>query len=118
MKKQHAETYNKAFDMILSEEEKEAEKKKTTSKYEEKLRKVRSMIEIQEKSVKNLQKTGSESTEAGEFIYNNYQFIDDILKELRKAREKYSWKEIKEKLKDHKVIKEIREKEGKIVVEI
>lgn len=118
MKTQHAETYNKAFDMILSEEEKEAEKKETTSKYEEKLRKVRSMIEIQEKSVKNLQKTGSESTEAGEFIYNNYQCIDDILKELRKAREKYSWKEIKEKLKDHKVIKEIREKEGKIVVEI
>jgi len=34
------------------------------------------------------------------------------------AREKYSWKEIKEKLKGHKVIKEINEKEGIIVVDV
>ncbi len=118
MAAKHAETYNLAFDKVLTEKEKEQEAKETTSRYEDKLNKVKKMIEIQEKSVKKLQKTETESTQAGEIMYHNYQLADDILKELKKAREKYSWKEIKEKLKGHKVIKEIIEKEGKIIVEL
>jgi len=38
--------------------------------------------------------------------------------ELNKISLKHSWKEIKEKLKGHKVIKEINEKEKKIIIEV
>ena len=51
-------------------------------------------------------------------IYHNYGLINDVLGEINKAAKKYSWKEIKEKLKNHKIIKEVNEKEKKIVVEI
>ena len=113
-----AESYNSAFDQVLTQEEKESEMMETSSKYEDKLNKVRKMIEMQEKSVQKLKKTELESSAAGELLYNNYQVVDEILAEIKKAREKYSWKEIKEKLKGHKIIKDIREKEGKIVLEL
>ena len=54
----------------------------------------------------------------GELIYQNYQLIKEILDELNKASKKYSWKEIKEKLKGHKVIKEVNEKERKVIIEV
>ena len=56
--------------------------------------------------------------EKGEIIYNKYNIIKEVLDELDKASKKYSWKEIKEKLKGHKIIKEINEKDRKVVVEV
>ena len=44
--------------------------------------------------------------------------IKEILDEIGKASKKYSWKEIKEKLKGHKTVKEINEKDRKVVVDI
>ncbi|MCK5026564.1 MAG: NFACT family protein [Nanoarchaeota archaeon] len=117
-KAKQAESYNNAFDQILTQEEKEAEMGETTSKYEEKLNKVKKMIEMQEKSVQKLKKTEKDSTAAGELMYSNYQIVNEVLVELRKAREKYSWQEIKAKLKKHKIIKDILEKEGKIILEL
>jgi len=58
------------------------------------------------------------NNERAEIFYTNYNLIQNIITELKKAREKYSWKEIKEKLKGHKTIKDINEKEGKIILEI
>jgi len=58
------------------------------------------------------------NNERAEIFYTNYNLIQNIITELKKARKKYSWKEIKEKLKDHKIIKDINEKEGKITIEI
>ena len=37
---------------------------------------------------------------------------------MKKAREKLSWKEIKEKLKGHKMVKEVNEKEGTVTIEL
>ena len=51
-------------------------------------------------------------------MYNKYQLIEGVLSQINFARKKHSWKEIKDKLKGHKVVKEINEKEGKIVIEI
>ena len=65
-----------------------------------------------------MKKEEKESREKGEAIYHNYQLIKEVLDELRRASKKYSWKEIKEKLKEHKTIKEVNEKERKVVVEV
>jgi len=80
--------------------------------------KVDDIIEKQEDNVVKLEKQVKENAEIGELIYNNYKVIDDILKQIKLAREKYSWKELKEKLKGHKVIKSINEGEGTIVVDV
>ena len=76
------------------------------------------MIEKQEKSLKKLEKEIEENTKIGELMYNKYQLIEGVLSQINFARKKHSWKEIKDKLKGHKVVKEINEKEGKIVIEI
>jgi len=44
--------------------------------------------------------------------------INEILTEINKAKNKYSWKEIKHRLKGHKIIKNIDEKEKNIIIEI
>ena len=41
-----------------------------------------------------------------------------LIEEINKAAKKYSWKEIKEKLKGHKIIKEINPKDKTIVLEL
>ncbi len=116
--KKRAESYNKALDSVitslLSSIDK-AEKQKEEGRGAEKLRK---SIEAQEKSIKKLKKDAGDSQRKGEMIYENYMQLKGIVEELRKAREKHTWKEIKEKLKGHKTVKEINEKEGRIVVEL
>ena len=44
--------------------------------------------------------------------------IQEILSEINKAKEKYSWEEIKGKLKGHKIIKDVDVKDKKVVVDI
>jgi len=41
-----------------------------------------------------------------------------LIKELREIRKEHSWKEIKEKLKGHKLVKDINEKENMVTVDI
>ncbi|MFC1753167.1 NFACT family protein [Thermoproteota archaeon] len=112
------ESYNKALDSIITAHAvsvDKAEKQKIETK---ELERIRKSIEIQEKNIKKQRKDAEENQRKGEIIYEKYSVVKEILDELIKAREKHSWKEIKEKLKGHKVVKEINEKEGKIVVEI
>lgn len=113
-----AETFNKALDSILTEKmvsKAEQETKKIESKAYEKVRK---SIEIQEKNIEKLRKEAGENQRKGEAIYENYELVKSFIDELLKAREKHSWKEIKERLKGHKLIKEINDKESRIIVEI
>jgi len=49
-------------------------------------------------------------------IYQHYQDITEILTEINKAKDKYSWDEIKSKLKGHKTIKEINAKDKKVLI--
>ena len=76
------------------------------------------ILEEQKSTIKEQEKVVKENTKKGELIYEKYQEIDSIIKELNEIKEEHSWKEIKEKLKKHKVIKEINEKDKKIIIEI
>ena len=51
-------------------------------------------------------------------LYKNYKLIKEILEELKEISKKHSWKEIKEKLKGHKLIKEVIPKEKSVVIEL
>lgn len=88
------------------------------SAYEIKLEKIMSIVAQQEKSIKDLEKKEKDETAKAELIYSNYQLINGIVSEINKASKKYSWKEIKEKLKGHAIVKDINSKEKAVVVEV
>ena len=86
--------------------------------FDKKLKELQRIIESQQQTIEGLRREEHESRQKGEAIYQHYQLIKEIIDELNKASKKHSWKDIKEKLKGHNVIKEVNEKERKVVVEI
>ena len=92
------------------------EMKETT--YDRKIKELQRIIEEQTQTISRLKEEEKELRDKGELIYHKYTIIKEILEEVNKASKKYSWKEIKDKLKEHKIVKEINEKERKVVVEI
>ena len=109
-------SFNEALDYYFTHEYKEIKKEK--SAYEKKLEKLERIIHEQKMMIEGMKKSEKENREKAELIYNNYQLIKEVLEEIKKANKKYSWKEIKEKLKGHKIIKELDVKEKKVVVEV
>jgi predicted ribosome quality control (RQC) complex YloA/Tae2 family protein len=111
-------TFNEALDHVLTHKslaEKHEQAHKESSKQ---LTKEERIIEKQEKQLSVLRQQADENQRKGELLYENYQVVKDILDELNIAKKKYSWKEIKEKLKGHKLVKQINEKDQEVVIEI
>lgn len=116
--KQEFESYNEALNKTLTEHtvtKKQDDNEKESVQY---ISKEERIVKMQEENIERLKKLSEENLQKGEAIYHNYQLIDEILKELNKAKQKYSWKEISEKLKGHKMIKKINEKEKTAMIEI
>lgn len=111
-------SFNEAISEYLIKDLKKIERDKSNAPFLKKKVKIEKIIETQSKAVKKLEKQIKECSEIGELIYNNYQLVDDILKQLKKAKKEMSWKDIKDKLKEHKVIKKIDEKNSIIELEI
>jgi len=118
LEKKNFRSYNEALDSYFTKQVKEEKVDEPELRYKKELDKLNKIIEEQKKQVERMETSIKINNQRAEFIYTNYKLIDEILKEIKKAREKYSWKEIKEKLKGHKIIKDINEKEGKIILEI
>ncbi len=112
-KKEEFSTFSEAVSYFYSQFKEIKE-----SAADKKIKELQRIIETQKQAIGQLRKEEHESRQKGEAIYQNYQLIKEILDELNKASKKYSWKEIKEKLKEHKVVKEVNEKERKVVVEV
>ena len=83
-----------------------------------KMAKSERMIVSQEANILKLQNDEKVNREKGELIYSKYQDVDGILKELKKAMKTHSLREIKAKLKGHKIIKELSTKDKTIVIEL
>ena len=82
------------------------------------IEKLQSIIEQQKEKIKELEENELKVREKAELIYTHYKLVEEILTEIKKASEKYSWNEIKEKLKGHKIIKEINLKDKQIRIEV
>lgn len=82
--------------------------------YLEKLKKVENIIRSQEATVKKLSKKEQESKDKGDLIYANFQTVKEIL-DLLKGGE---LKEIIQKLKQEKKIKDFNLKEKTITVDV
>jgi len=110
-------TFSEAIDFFFSSKT-DTKTDLAEQKYQQKIDSVKKILEQQESKIKEFEKAIDENKLKGEYIYTNYAVIKDILDELTKARKKYSWKDIVEKLKGHKVIKEVNGKEGKIIIDV
>lgn len=108
--------FSEALDEYFTKELKIA--KKDDSANTKKIDEIKRIIEEQKETMKGMEKGEIENREKAELIYNNYQMIKGILDEMNKASEKYSWKEIKDKLKGHKVVKDVDVKEKRITIQI
>jgi predicted ribosome quality control (RQC) complex YloA/Tae2 family protein len=111
-------SYNEALDYAFTNELVKSSDEKKLSKNQEKIERIMRIIARQDEYLKELEVEIVEDTKIGEAVYQNYSLLGSVLKELAKAREKYSFREIKERLKGHKLIKEIKEKEKSAIVEI
>ena len=109
-------SFNSALEYYFTHEFKEIKKEK--SAYEKKLEKLERIIAEQKMMIKGMEKGEKENRAKAEMIYNNYALVKEVLDEIKKAKKKYSWEEIKDKLKGHKLIKDVDVKEKKVVVEI
>jgi len=107
------ETFSGALDYLI-----EPIKKKIENKNEKKITKIEKIIEAQSKRKKTLLTESVEKQKKGEIIYENYLLIKDILENINKAKKKFKPEEIKNKLKDHEIIKDIDLSTGKITLEI
>ncbi|MBS3147504.1 NFACT family protein [Candidatus Woesearchaeota archaeon] len=75
-------------------------------------------IDMQQKNLEKAELEIVQNQRAGELIYEHYQELQEIIEELRKAKEKFSLHQMKEKLKGHPTIKDIDPKTSDVVIEI
>lgn len=111
----HYESFNQAItaNMIAKSDKEKILREKS-------IEKLKIIIADQENSLIEVEQYYKENQGKAESIYAHYQEINEILSIMRNAREKYSWKQIKEKLsndpKFKKLIKDIDEKNNEITI--
>src|SRR3989338_4169302 len=108
-------SFNEALEEYFAHELKSIKKE---SPYTNKINELNRIIEEQKISFEGLKSKEEENRKKAEAIYHNYQLIKEILEEINKASKKYSWEEIKEKLKGHKIVKEVNLKDKTVVVDV
>jgi len=111
-------TFSEALDNVITKTVQEEQKKQSESAHSKELKRLQKVLKEQEETIKKLKKSAKENQKKGELIFEEYTTVNEVLIELNKAKEKLSWKEIKAKLKGHKVIKEIHEKNKEVIVEL
>jgi predicted ribosome quality control (RQC) complex YloA/Tae2 family protein len=111
-------SYNHALAQVIDEQIANAQETVHTEKHTRELHRLERVIAEQQETIKRLHESEKENQKKAELIFENYAAVKEVLTELIRAKEKYSWKEIKERLKGHAVIKEINEKNKEVVVEL
>ncbi|MEM4254046.1 MAG: NFACT family protein [Candidatus Woesearchaeota archaeon] len=113
-KRENIDRFGDALDRLFALPA-EAIKEQKTAPLQEKLKKIETMIKMQEQNLARLQEKAEEERKKGEYIYEHYQEINKLLSDIIEAKKKLSWKEIKAKFSQ---IKEINEATGEVIVEV
>jgi len=111
-------TFSDLIDDQLSETLRKLRHERARAGFNEKRKKIEEVIFAQTKQLEKVESSAVDLRRKGEIIYEKYQEFENLLLELRRAREKLSWKDIQEKLKNHPIIKEINPETGDVVVEV
>jgi len=114
LKQESFKTYNEILDFYFSKESELIQKQKFSLQTE----KIQKIISKQKSDIDDLKKSIEENKKKAELIYQNYNLIKEIIEEINKATKKYTWKEIQQKLKGHKIVKQINPKDKIIILEL
>jgi len=109
-------SFSEALDFYYSNELSLIKKKQ--SPYTKQIEELKRIIQEQEDTLKSMKIKEEDNRKKAELIYNNYQLVHEIIDEINKANKKFSWEDIKKKLKNHKFVKDIDLKEKMIVVDV
>jgi len=111
-------SYSEVLAKVLTEVAKNEFIEKKHAQYNKEYNRMQKVITQQKETIKKLKIQIKENQRKGELLYEKYAEVNDILTELNKAKQKYTFKEIREKLKGHKVIKDINSKTKEIIIDI
>lgn len=111
-------TFSEALDKHLGITAQQQKLEKKRQKFLAEKQRIQTAIDMQQKSLEKTHAEISQNQKAGEIIYEHYQELQEILEELRKAKERFSLQEMKEKIKGHPKIKNIDPKTGDVVIEL
>lgn len=114
--KREFDSFNSALEYYFTNELKLIKKKE--SSYIKKINELKRITEEQQIVLNGLKVKEEENRKKGELIYYNYKLIKEILEEINKASKKYSWEDIREKLKGHKTIREINTEDRSVVIDV
>ncbi len=76
------------------------------------------VIRSQQETIAQLEESIRENTARAEAIYEEYQAVADLIREIREAKSRLGWEEVKKRLKGHKTVKAVNPKENKVSVEL
>ena len=110
--------YSDSFNRLIDENIRNILKIEKKSPYKKKIEEMENIIKNQKSKIEEMGGKIKENQDKAELIYTNYNLIDNILSSVKEEMRRKSLKEIKEKLKGHKLIKELIEKDKKIIIEI
>jgi predicted ribosome quality control (RQC) complex YloA/Tae2 family protein len=111
-------TYSQALDSVLSKGIGEEKLARVEEQFKKQIERVDKKIEMQEENLKEIYEKTKEEQRKGEVIYEKYQELQKLLSAVKEMREKHGWKEMKEKLKPIKYIKQVNEKTSEITIEL
>lgn len=118
LEKTTAESYNEALNAVLTkhvETTKELKEQKVKSGKKEK---IQSVIDAQKNYLGNIEKEIELNSTMGNKIYEHYAQVKEILTKFKELHKKKDWQEIKKELLKNPLVKEVKEKEGKIIIEV
>jgi len=110
-------TFYEAIDSYLSQAGEAEKESEVERRYRAQIEKIENIIAIQEKAISELKTESEADQRAGELIYEKYQEVSSLMKELEEARKKMSWQEIKSKIRNKKIIS-IDERNSAITVDL
>jgi predicted ribosome quality control (RQC) complex YloA/Tae2 family protein len=112
------DSYSKAIEFVFQNNFIKSEQDTATKAYDKKKVQLENMLAKQREMINEIEQRISENEQKAELIYKNYKLIDEIIGEIKKASSKYSWIEIRDKLKNHGVVKEVNTKDKIITLEL
>ena len=115
---EETEKLNTAFDKVFTQKSADKKVQDIQTKKDKELEKIQNTIKIQKKQFEKIKKESDENQRKGELLYEKYHVIEEILRQIALAKKTKSFKEMKEKLKDHQIIKDLDETTGDITVEL
>lgn len=100
--KRYFPTFSEALDEYFGKITIERAKLERTKKLKEKRRQIETTLKRQEESLKNFEEEIRKNKELGDLIYANFAFVDSLIREFRRAIEKFGWEEFKRRIKEGK----------------